>query len=139
MDFLNQYGVRDIRRERLIRRAILIVLSVGVVAGFLYFWLKNHVQEGRVREFLVALEAGDYPAGYSFWGCRVDSPCQNYTYNDFLEDWGPSSAFGKLQSHRFVRSRERGSGVEITMVLNENREVKLWVEKSNGVLGFSPL
>jgi len=138
MSYLDEYGVADARREKLQKRSLLTLLTVLVVGGVLYLWFKNYTEESRVNQFLAQLERGDYPAAYTFWGCRVESPCPNYDYQNFLEDWGPKSPLGKLRSHRLGRSREKGSGVEIPLVLNDQPEVRLWVEKKDGVLGFSP-
>jgi hypothetical protein len=141
MSYLEEYGAAEAKRERRekrIKRGILILLAALVVAGALYYSFKNYRQEERVKQFLAALERGDYPTAYSFWGCRVEAPCPNYDYKSFLEDWGPSSSIGKLQSYKLDTSHERGSGVVIGVHLNGRREVKLWVEKSNGVLGFAP-
>ena len=138
MGYLDEYGVKEAGRERQIKRTLLILLAVLVLGGSLSYWLKNYRQEKRVKEFLAVLEREDYPAAYTFWGCRVEAPCTNYDYKSFLEDWGPSSPTGKLRAYRLKSSHERGSGVEIAVVLNDRQEVKLWVEKSNGIVGFAP-
>ena len=138
MSYLDDYGVADARREKKIKRALIVLVSVVAVSGFLYFWFKNYREEGRVRDFLAVLARGDYPAAYAFWGCRVESPCPNYDYKTFLEDWGPSSQVGKLTSHRLVRSAEQGSGVVVTVELNDKQRVRLWAEKKNLELGFAP-
>ena len=138
MGFLNEFGVEAARREKRFQRALLTLLAVLAAAGFLYFWFKNYREERRADEFLATLQRGDYAAAYAFWGCRVESPCPNYDHKSFLEDWGPSSSIGKLQSYRLVRSSERGSGVVVTVELNGQQRIRLWVEKKDGVLGFSP-
>jgi len=138
MAYLEEYGVADARRERRIKRALVAVFTLLVVSGFLYFWFKNYREEQRVKEFLSLLERGDYPAAYRLWGCRVESPCPNYDYNGFLEDWGPSSEIGKLRSYDLIRSREQGSGVAITLVINGRPPTELWVEKKDGIIGFAP-
>jgi hypothetical protein len=141
MGYLEEYTAKESdraqRTERL-KRGLTLVIATLAVAGVLFYWLKNYKQEKRAEEFLTVLEHGDYPAAYRYWGCRVEAPCPNYNYQSFLEDWGPASAIGKLQSHRLVGSHERGSGVVIGVALNNRPEVKLWVEKSTGVLGFAP-
>ena len=141
MGYLDQYGEAEARQERLellLKRTLLTLVIVSALAGFLYLWFKNYKEEGRVKQFLVTLERGDYPAAYAFWGCRVEAPCPNYDFKSFLEDWGPAGPVGKLRSYRFVRSRERGSGVIVTIEANNQPEIKIWVEKKNGALGFSP-
>ena len=138
MGYLDQYGVAEGRRERRIKRASLTLLAIIVVGGSLYLWFKNYREEQRMKGFLASLEHGDYPAAYSFWGCKVESPCRNYDYKSFLEDWGPSGQVGKVTSYKLGISRERGSGVEIPVTVNNRPPAKLWVEKKDGVVGFAP-
>ena len=142
MGYLEQYSDAETRQERLetlLKRTVVILLVVGALGGSFYLWFKNYKEEKRVEQFLTTLDRGDYPAAYAFWGCRVEEPCPNYDFKSFLEDWGPSSPIGKLQNYRLVRSRERDSGVVVTIMANNQPEIKLWVEKKNGILGFSPL
>jgi hypothetical protein len=142
MSFLEDYGEAEARkekRERRIRRMVLAALALAVVGGSLYLWFKNYPQEQRVQEFLRLLERGDYQAAYSLWGCKVDNPCPHYDFKSFLEDWGPSSPVGKVTSFKLGRSRETGSGVIVSVTVNDKEPpLRLWVEKSNGVLGFAP-
>jgi hypothetical protein len=143
MSYLEDYGAAEAQKERRgrqIRRALLVLLGLAVVAGSLYLWFKNYRQEQRVEGFLALLQKGDYPTAYTFWGCKVAAPCPNYDYKSFLEDWGPSSPIGKVNSFRLGRSRETGSGVVVEVRINQGaKPVRIWVEKSNGVLGFAPL
>src|SRR5579863_2089043 len=99
MSYLDQYGVAEVKRERVLSRTILSLIALVAVSGFLYFWFKNYTEEKRVREFLAALEQGDYAQAYTYWGCSVQAPCPNYAFPSFLEDWGQSSPVGKLQSY----------------------------------------
>ena len=139
MGYLDNYGVADARKEGRNRRLLLSALAVIVVGGSLFLWFKNYRQEQRVREFLAVLERGNYQNAYSYWGCKFEAPCPNYDYKSFLEDWGPSSQIGKVQSFRLGRSRATGSGVVIDVTVNNQRSpIRLWVETSNGVLGFAP-
>src|SRR5262249_40730543 len=131
------------RREQKVRqrkRALVLLLGLLVLAGAFYFWFKNYPEEKVVKGFLASLVRGDGPTAYTFWGCKVESPCPNYSYKDFLEDWGPnrSSQVGKVESYRLGMSRERGSGVVVPVVINDRIGKRLWVEKSSRVLGFAP-
>ena len=141
MGYLDEYSDQEAHREKRARntkRALLVSLVILLVAGVLYYTFKNYREEKRVEAFLATVQRGDYPGAYGFWGCRVDAPCPNYSYKDFLDDWGPQSEIGKLQSYRRRSSHERGSGVVVSVALNDRLEKKLWVEKSNAVVGFAP-
>jgi hypothetical protein len=143
MSYLEDYGVAEARKERRmrqIRRVLLVLLVLAVAGGSVYLWFKNYRQEQRVEEFLTLLQRADYRTAYTFWGCKVEAPCPNYDYKSFLEDWGPASSIGKVTSFNLGRSRETGSGVVINVTINQNaKPVRIWVEKSTGVLGFAPL
>jgi hypothetical protein len=141
MGYLDDYGENEAKHEQRImaaKRAAVALVIFLVAAGVLYYQFKNYKEEKRVKEFLATLQRGDYPAAYAFWGCRVESPCPNYDYQGFLEDWGAKSPVGKLQSYRLLSSHERGSGVIVAVSLNQQRPVRLWVEKGTEVLGFAP-
>ena len=141
MGYLDAYAEREARHERLtstLQRILRIGLVVLVVGGSLYLWFKNYKEEQRAAGFLAALQRGDYPAAYGFWGCTVEKPCPNYSYQDFTEDWGPASKIGKVTSYRVGRSRERGTGVIVAVQINNQQPLGLWVEKKDGVVGFAP-
>ena len=141
MSYLNDYSAaaaRQERRDRLLARMALGLLALLVIVGSLYLWFKNYRQEQAARQFLTLLQREDYPNAYALWGCKVETPCPHYDYKSFQEDWGPSSAAGKVRSFRLGRSRETGSGVIIPVVVNDRPPVKLWVETKTGVLGFAP-
>ena len=55
-----------------------------------------------------------------------------------MKDWGPGSGRGDPAAFRVVKSRSCGSGVILT-VETGSRQEKLWVERKNLTLGFSPL
>ena len=141
MGYLDAYAEHEARHERFtstIQRILRVGLVVIVVAGSLYAWFKNYKEEKRVEGFLAELQRGDYPRAYSFWGCSVEKPCSNYSYQDFIEDWGPKSKIGKVNSYRVGRSRERGTGVIVAVQVNNQQPLGLWVEKKDGVVGFAP-
>ena len=140
MGYLDEFGVTETQQEQRRKRRLLTALAILAVGGSLYYEFKNFREEGRVKEFLAVLQRGDYPVAYAFWGCKVEAPCPNYDFKSFQEDWGPNppSKIGKVRSYRLGTSHAHGSGVIIPAVINEGPEIKLWVEKSNRVLGFAP-
>ena len=138
MSYLDEYGVADARREKILKvLAVSLVVSV-VGGGCLFFWFKNYFEERQVREFLSRLQSQDYAAAYELWGCSVEVPCRHYSYQDFLEDWGPASAIGKVERFRLGRSTELDNGVIVEIEVNGRLEPELWVGKDNQTVGFSP-
>ena len=138
--YLDQYGVGDEKREKLTKIVVLTALAVLVVGGVSFFFLKNYRQESRVKSFFQLLEKHDYKAAYALWGCTEATPCKEYVFNAFMQDWGPQSDHADVTSARIAKSRSCGSGVIITVGYDNNKgkEDKLWVERDNLVIGFSP-
>ena len=116
-----------------------MILVVTVVVGaVLYFFFKNYFEERRVSSFLATLQEEEYPAAYGFWGCSIEEPCRDYDYENFLEDWGPTSPLGRVDSFLLGRSAEVGTGVIIEIRINGQSQPELWVEKESKIVGFSP-
>lgn len=138
--YLDQYGVGEERREKIIKVALLTALLVLIVGGTGYFFLKNHRQESQVKTFFELLQKHDYKAAYALWGCTDAKPCREYPLTAFLQDWGPQSEHADMSSARIARSRSCGSGVIITVDYDKNKgkQDKLWVEREDLTIGFSP-
>jgi hypothetical protein len=71
------------------------------------------------------------------WGCTDAKPCNGYSLQNFMDDWGPGKA--DPTNFRITKSRSCGSGVILTVDFDKNREEKLWVQRDDLVIGFSPL
>ena len=123
----------DLRWERR-KKQIWIALGVlMVVTPILYYQFKNWPEEQVAKRFLNALVEQRYSDAYTIW-----KPSPSYSQQDFLEDWGPKSPLGKVTSFQITKSHERGSGVIITVSLNDTKETRIWVEKKDKSLGFPP-
>jgi hypothetical protein len=138
--YLDQYGVGEERREKIIRTVIIALVAVVIIGGIAYFFLKDYRQENQVKTFFRLLEKHDYQGAYALWGCTDAHPCRDYPMQSFLQDWGPQSAHADLSSARVAKSRSCGSGVIITVDYDKKsgKEDKLWVERDSLILGFSP-
>jgi hypothetical protein len=150
--YLDEYGAGDERRARVNRW--LMVSGGAVLFGlfvwwFLYSWdkseivrephvarlvqkLRNHRQEGEVRQFLDLVKSGRYEDAYRVW-----HPNSDYPYYKFLEDWGPHGSY-TASAYDIVKSRSCGTGAMITIDVNKSRQEILWVQRSDGSLSFSP-
>jgi hypothetical protein len=136
--FLDQYGAGDERREKIVKRVLISLAALVVIGGPLFFIFHNYRQERQVKRFLELLAAHDQKAAYALWGCTDAHPCRDYPMTSFLEDWGPKSGRGDLATFRITRSRSCGSGVILTVDFGKNREEKLWVQRDDLTIGFSP-
>jgi hypothetical protein len=128
------------------RKNVLIasLITVLVLAGFLwYFW--NWPQEHRVNEFFAAVEAKDMPKAFAIWNHDPDwqqhtQQYAQYPYGRFEVDWGHSSDWGDIKTHKIVMSKTVGSGVVVGVLVNgQKTPVFLWVERKTKTIGFSPV
>ena len=139
MGYLEDYSTVTGARREAIHKALLATLLISIVGGGLaYFWFKNFFEERQVRQFLSRLQENHYAEAYEHWGCNVEEPCPSYTYEDFLEDWGPDSPLGTVKSFDLGRSTELETGVIVEIEINGKPQPELWVEKKTKVVGFSP-
>jgi hypothetical protein len=136
--YLDQYGAGEERRLKIIKVTALELVSVLIFGGLAWWFLNDYKEERRARQFFTFLAHRDYQAAYALWGCTDAHPCRDYPLNDFMKDWGPASGRGDPETFRVTKSRSCGSGVILTVEAG-NQQEKLWVERSNLVLGFSPL
>lgn len=138
MDFLAEYGQADRRYEKIIKAAGYTLLAAIVLGAIYWVFFRNWQEERRVNQFLSLLHQQSYEQAYELWGCTIEQPCPNYSYEKFLEDWGPNSPVGAVDSYEVGRSYAQESGVIILVQVNGHRIPNLWVEKDDRVIGFSP-
>src|SRR5881628_1980626 len=136
--YLERYGEGLEQRARRKRRIIAAILIVIVGGGGLYLFLRNYRQKAQVKQFVELLQKQDYPGSYRLWGCSETTPCPDYPFNKFMEDWGPQSRYAQIDSFQITRSRACGSGVIVSVDLGHNRVERFWVEGSEMTIGFSP-
>lgn len=134
--YLDNYGKSEERREKILKYGALLLVTVLIVGGFLYFWFKNYRQERQVRNFFELLAARNYTAAYALWGCTERTPCRDYPMAKFMEDWGPESR--NPENFKVIKSRSCGSGVIMTVYTGKDGYDKLWVQREDLTLGFSP-
>lgn len=134
--YLEQYGVADARRSRVIRWIVISAAVVGVAALLLYFTLRTLPATRQVDVFLDDLKRRDYQAAYRDWGCAQG--CPDYVFASFMRDWGPQSDFADAADARIRKSRFCNTGVIVTLAPPKGEDVALWYQRSNGTLGFAP-
>jgi len=143
--YLDQYGAGEERRNKIILRAIVAVVSVTVLSSLAWYLLKNHHQESVVKGFLGAVRSGDLKSAYQIWGCTATKPCSGYSFEKFGGDWGavpgaqpnPDGA-PDLSILGITDSESCNSGVLLTVGVNRTRTEKLWVDRSSDVINFAP-
>lgn len=88
-----------------------------------------------MKRFFTLLAAHDYRDAYALWGCTDAKPCSGYPMTSFMDDWGKADP----SNMHISRSRSCGSGVILTVDFGKDREEKLWVQRDDLTIGFSPL
>ena len=136
--YLDRYGEGYEQRAKRTKRIIAAILIVVVGGAGLYLSLRNHRQKAQVSQFVELLQKRDYTAAYRLWGCTEIKPCPDYTFQKFMEDWGPQSKYAQIASFGIARSKACGSGVIVTVDMDRNREERFWVEDRDLTIGFSP-
>lgn len=132
------------RRRNSIWAAVAIVILCIAALWHLRFWPEEHA----VNKFFKLIEAQNYENAYALWMADPDwkqhpDKYSRYPFNEFVQDWGPSSEYGAIHSHKIVAAGDpptgRGSGVIVEAEINGRpATAKLWVEKSDKSLGFPP-
>lgn len=140
--YLEEYGEREARRQRTVRSIVRISAAVFVLAialALLYrFYLRDYRERRQLEAFYELLRKQDYAAAYRLWGCSVEKPCPQYSYEKFLEDWGPQSAYRDIAAARVTDTRSCEDGLIQTLRFSPKDEVWLWVDRASRTIGYAP-
>lgn len=137
--YLDHYGAADARREKIFKTVATTLAILVVGGGILFFIFHNYRQERQVRRFFELIANRDYKTAYALWGCSDAKPCTGYPFTSFMQDWGPGSADGQNPSgYHISKSRSCGNGVILTVDVGSNRLERLWVQRDDLTIGFSP-
>ncbi len=135
--YLDNYGAGEERRNKLIVRAVFLVLGLIAGATGAYYFFRNYTEESRLAGFRALLEKKDYPGAYRHWGCTEEAPCPHYSYEKFLEDWGESSGHTNFAGMTVVRKVTCTDGYGNGWKFG-NDTVHLWVVREDQKLGYDP-
>ena len=143
--YLDHYGAGEDQRNRVVLRSALGIVIVAIVGSLSWYLFENHHQERLVKDLVASLRKGDFQAAYRAWGCKTPTECSGYSFQSFMEDWGPESGKGPEQAGppdpgvlQLVESETCNDGVILTLNVNRKRVEKLWLERSSDRVGFSP-
>jgi hypothetical protein len=128
--------------------AFVILVSFGIWYGWFLFFFEP--ERRTVEHFMNAVVSGDLPQGYKIWKPHGTS----YSFDEFKADWGVSGYYSPLKSYRIETAEQPrdGSGVIVVVEISpfepfppnsdprsgRNREVSIWVERSDQSLSFPP-
>jgi len=138
------------RASKIRRYVIMVVVFIALIAGATWYLLRYYQEKDTVRHFLNEVAAGNMQEAYKVW-----KPSPSYSFNDFLQDWGPNGYYGPVRSYHIERTTRRSdsNGVDVIVEVssdktfpssgdaagqNEVKEVDLGVRLSDQSISFPP-
>jgi hypothetical protein len=137
----------DPEKERRKKVRIISAIVFLLLAGFFLWWFRYWPEERVAEHFFDALQKQDYESGYGIWmhdpqWRQHPDRYKKYPFNEFYTDWGPGGQWGLVKSYKIYAAGTPpggGSGVIVDLVVNDRAEhARVWVEKSDKTLSFSP-
>jgi hypothetical protein len=143
------FDAKPYDEKRAKRRQVLIsaIIAAVLILGFFGWWFRHWPEEHKVDQFFTALEQKNYEQAYSVWMNDAEwkqhqDRHPKYPYGQFYLDWGPGGEWGLIKSYRVDGSaspKGASSGVVVVVTVNDRAEkARIWVEKSDKTLAFSP-
>jgi hypothetical protein len=138
-------------KSKALRYVISGVALVLLIAAGLFYLLRYTTEKHTVERFMDAVVAGDSQKAYEIW-----HPHPGFSLQDFVSFWGPNGYYSPIKSYRIETAEvppKGGSGVVVVVEISgyspfpkaedavkfaQNREVELWVERSDQSLSFPP-
>lgn len=139
--YLEKYGALEehrARRNRIIKISVIAVVCAVIVGLVLYALFKNFSQEQTVKAFVQHLANHEYQDAYRMFGCTEATPCRDYSFPKFMEDWGPNSGHGNAAGAKIATSQSCGNGVFIRLDFPSGEPMKLLVERNTNIISFAP-
>jgi hypothetical protein len=137
----------DPEKERRKKVRIISAIAFLLLAGFFLWWFRYWPEERVAEHFFDALQKQDYESGYGIWmhdpqWRQHPERYKKYPFNEFYTDWGPGGQWGLVKSYKIYAAGTPpggGSGVIVDIIVNDRAEhARVWVEKSDKTMSFSP-
>jgi hypothetical protein len=136
-DFLTTYGVDEARREKWRNRILITIIVVAVLWTSGYFFFRTYFEKRTMDRFLELLAQRDYVTAHAMFGCTPENPCRDYSYEKFIEDWGPGSLWSDPYYADIAKVRYCGDTVIFNLLIKGD-DVNLVVNKDTQEIGFAP-
>lgn len=138
-------------KSKMLRYGISGVALVLFLSGAMWYFLRYNSEKRTVGHFMDSVIAGDMQKACDIWHTHPGFSCQ-----DFTSFWGPNGYYSPIKSFRMESAEvppKGGSGVVVTVEISgyspfpkpdetikfaQNREVQIWVERSDQSLSFPP-
>lgn len=135
----------NVRRAKLIRNSIITVVAAVILGAILTWVFWNWPEEHRVHHFFSLVQTQKMDEAYGYWNNDPDwqqhkERYSNYSFADFQKDWGQSSDYGTIRSHKIVIVKTVGNGVVMGVDVNGGKTpLFLRVDHDTKQIGFSPV
>jgi hypothetical protein len=135
----------DAKKALLIRNICVGTAIFILVAATATWFLWNWPEEHRVNVFFEIVESGDLQKAYGQWNNDPNwqhhqDQYKNYDFTQFQKDWGPSSDYGVIKSHKIIVGKTVGNGVVMGVDINGGKTpLFLRVDHKTKQIGFSPV
>jgi len=136
--YLDAYGVADAKRERRVKKIVVVGLAVVIIGLAGYFLFRNWPEERTMNRFFGLLKSKDYQQAYQVWGCTPDHPCRYYPADKFVEDWGPSGVYANTAALHVEDEDVCEGGVVFHLTYPNSDDFGLYVSRSSQEISFAP-
>jgi hypothetical protein len=113
----------------------ILAIVIIIIAALAYYALHNYPEERVIEEFLTEVKQGNYQQAYRIW-----QPSKEYSFQDFMHDWGPQGDYGKISKFEIVGTKSEGSRSVVVSIRinNENPPLDLVVDRKHKGIAYSP-
>lgn len=139
--YLESYAAIEERKARNLHRlkwGAIGGVSAVIVALVLFGIFRNYHQERVVNAFLAQLQNHKYQDAYRMWGCSDQTPCRDYAFPKFMEDWGPNSPHASEANVRTALAQSCGNTVFFRLEYPKAEPVGLLVDRASDIISFAP-
>lgn len=136
--YLANFGVSDAKREKRFLRVTLAVIGTALLGAFLWYYFRTFFEERAVSQFLDHLAARDYKAAHAQFGCTDATPCRDYDFTRFMEDWGDKSAFADVSKVKITLAEPCGNTVWVSVRHPSQKELGLAVDPETRIITYAP-
>ena len=137
-ELFSDFGVKDSKREKRNKQIVFAVIGLAVFGGLFYYFARTFTEERAVSRFVSLLSSQDYKGAYAMWGCTDQTPCRDYKFERFMEDWGPKSSYGQPGEIDKVLAEPCGNAVWVTLKTPKTEELGLAVDGETRLISFTP-
>jgi hypothetical protein len=139
------------------RNRIIAIVAIVLVCAILAWNLRYYPEEHQVDKFFAALQQQQFEKAYGIWNNDADwkqhpdKYAKDYSFANFMQDWGPGGEWGIIKSYHIDGAVEphggngtkfdvSSSGVVVAVTVNERvaKKASIWVEKADKTLSLSP-